>query len=287
MKLHFLFVSMPMLAHAYQAGGLGGVIRRPSSLQIYCVDPPSTRYSSAGSCGPYARRRRQSRPPVDPRQVDDAFRQLQRDLRDLSSDESVSQQKKWVGRAYELMSEFNRDVVDSKDNMRRNESQLEKQRQWVNTIIDFASEMNREIGTEGAPATATAVSDGGEKDTTTPTGVVQAPRFVIRETEEVFQVSFELPGVKIANVDLQIKQDTKDPNTQRLVLSAMRSSLLDANKDDDDADSTNLFQTIVLPPNVDPDQISAKLDMGILVVKIGKKEDEPKEQSRSIPISEE
>jgi HSP20 family molecular chaperone IbpA len=283
MKLYFLYVfaSAPMLAHAYQAGGLGRVAGNPSSLQIYRVGLPGTRYSSSGGCGLYARRRRQS--PADDRQIDDAFRQLQQDLQDLSSDESISKQKKWVGRAYELMSELNRDVVDSEEDIQRNENQLEKQRKWVNTIIDFASEINREIATEEATATTKPTSDVAEKDVTTPTGA-QAPRFLINETEEVFQVSIELPGVMIANVDLQIKQDSDDPGTQRLVLSAKRASLLDNN--DDDTESTRLFQTIVLPPNVEPDQISAKLDMGILFVKIGKKNKEPKEQSRMIPISE-
>ena len=105
-----------------------------------------------------------------------------------------------------------------------------------------------------------------------------APAIEVKELPEKFVLKVELPGVKREDIKLEVSDNV-------LTISGERKE----EKEEKDAQYYrreivygSFSRSIQLPPNVDPEKISAKLENGVLTVDIPKTE---KAKAKEIPIS--
>ncbi|CAJ1949394.1 unnamed protein product [Cylindrotheca closterium] len=84
--------------------------------------------------------------------------------------------------------------------------------------------------------------------------IMASPRYELVDNEEKFQLSVDVPGVKMDDIDVSLEDGYLTVSGQRLSSS-------------DESRSTSKFsQTFSLDPAVDVDQFTANLDNGVLVV---------------------
>lgn len=92
------------------------------------------------------------------------------------------------------------------------------------------------------------------------------PQFEVKETEEAFILAADLPGVKLDDIELSLDKN-------RLTVSGSREA-----EEKREGESYHLYErsygsfarTFALPDNVNAEAIDAKLDNGVLTVKLPK-----------------
>lgn len=103
-----------------------------------------------------------------------------------------------------------------------------------------------------------------------------SPRYEIIDTEEKFEITVDVPGVKASDINVSIENDG-----QILTLSGRRQS----NKGNY-AYSTNFSQSFTLDPAVDTDKFSANLKDGVLIVSAPKDWQKIEDAIKRIPVTE-
>jgi HSP20 family protein len=267
MKLAFLTATMlPILVSGYQMGGFD-MFGRPVMILR------GGRRTGAGYCSPseqqqeYYRRQQQLRN----QDVEQAFKNLQNDLQPPSK-EAIAKQKELVDRTFGFLSELNRDVAVSEEQVKKNEDAIRKQQKWVNKVIDFATDLNQDVfsTTKDESSQQQKVENGNESGFNDR----MTPRSSIKDNDTAFQVELELPGVESSDIGIDVKEKKE---RKVLVVSGKRKDL-----GSDRADSFS--KSFELPESVDTDKISAKLSNGILVIFAPKEVKKEKEQVKRIPV---
>ncbi|KAL3944767.1 MAG: hypothetical protein SGBAC_001138 [Bacillariaceae sp.] len=104
--------------------------------------------------------------------------------------------------------------------------------------------------------------------------IMASPRYELVDNEEKFQLSVDVPGVKMEDIGVSLEDGYLTVSGQRLSSS-------------DDSKRTSKFsQTFSLDPAVDLDQFTAKLDNGVLVVAAPKDMKRIEENVVRIPVVE-
>ena len=202
------------------------------------------------------------------RYVDEAFDELVDDLnRCNGSEKTISKSKEWVDRSFHLFSELNRDSASSEAEIKRNEEMLQKQQKWANKLVDFAAELGQDLSTM-KPSTDAAME---EKGSIVSLGTDIVPIYSIHDDATIFQVELELPGVSMEDIDVQLEKETNV-----LYISGQRRVV-------GSAAATKFSKRFMLESTVDTQNISAKLNNGILTVTAQKKSKENDNKKR-IPV---
>lgn len=169
-------------------------------------------------------------------------------------DEAIRKQREWVGRAFDIASEFNADFSSTKEEAKKNDEFIRKSQGWI----------DRMYGVDG-PDEKTSVSF--------------QPRYEIRSTGDKFEVAVDVPGVARDDIDISLEKDGKV-----LIVQGERK-VSATNIEGEEEEKAQFLQEFDLDDNVDAEKISAKLDMGVLVIVAPKKVKEEKDDGRkSIPI---
>lgn len=100
----------------------------------------------------------------------------------------------------------------------------------------------------------------------------------IEETEDAYVLEIELPGIRKQDIDIEtqgrritVSGERKERERKGILRRQTRST-------------GQFFYEAVLPGDMDPDDVSASLDQGVLTVRAGKAKDE--RSSRKIEIEE-
>lgn len=218
--------------------------------------------------------------------LDEAFKNLQRELRDdyldgpgstrnkADDDDIVTKSKKWVNRYYDLFSGLNQDGLLSDEDADRTDEVLRKQREWANKVIDFAAELGQDLSYLDLDGMSRRGGDPKRRaDGPGPVRPAESPVYRILDNAKVFQVAIELPGVNLDQINIQLESDTNV-----LVVSGQRPSI-------ENESPVNFTQRFELGTDVDTDKISAKLALGILTVSAPKVSKVTEDKNRRIPIT--
>jgi len=99
-----------------------------------------------------------------------------------------------------------------------------------------------------------------------------SPRYELIDNEEKFQLSVDVPGVKMDDIDVSLEDGHLTVSGQRLSSS------------DNSRFASKFSQTFSLDPAVDVDQFSANLDNGVLIVAAPKDMKRIEENIKKIPV---
>ncbi|CAJ1949721.1 unnamed protein product [Cylindrotheca closterium] len=99
-----------------------------------------------------------------------------------------------------------------------------------------------------------------------------SPRYELIDNEDKFQLSVDVPGVKMEDIDVSLEDG-------HLTVSGHRLS-----SSDNSRFASKFSQTFSLDPAVDVDQFSASLDNGVLVVAAPKDMKRIEENIKKIPV---
>lgn len=277
MKFSILAITalLPTLASGYTVRGFDA-FGRP--VTIRGMGQPTT---TTTTTPPFAAQRREAfrRQAQQKRAVDQAFEDLMNDLNQPASEKVISKSKEWVDRSFLLFSELNRDVAPSQDEIERNEELLQKQQKWANKFIDFAAELGQDLSSidprikvSGNGGRSSDGEDQEQKTAGAP-GTTTVPLYSIKDDATVFEVELELPSVSLDDIDLEL-----DKETNVLTISGQRKTL-------GSAEPIKFSKSFMLESNVDTQNISAKMNNGILTITAPK---QPKNQNddktKKIPV---
>jgi len=263
MKFFILASTLPTLALGYSIHGHGMVGRPAVTILEMGLSPMQAPPPPRPS-------RRQAQQKRD---VDQAFDDLMTDLHGSDGENAVSKSKEWVDRSFGLISELNRDVALSEDEVQRNEEMLRKQQKWANKVIDFATELGRDLNVRQGQRSSS--DDGGndqEKPPAVSRGTVVAPLYSIKDDATIFQVELEVPGVSLGDIDIELEKETNV-----LVISGERKSI-------GSDEPTKFSKRFMLEPLVNTDQITAQLTNGILTVSAPKEAKKDTGNTKKIPV---
>jgi HSP20 family protein len=110
-------------------------------------------------------------------------------------------------------------------------------------------------------------------------GALIAPRMDVRETDDAFRISVELPGVSEEEVDVEVDDDL-------LTVRAEKQEERDVERADQHITERmyGVFQrTIRLPVSVDPQSVQASMENGVLQIVIPKPEAR-QARNRRVPV---
>lgn len=99
-----------------------------------------------------------------------------------------------------------------------------------------------------------------------------SPRYEVVDNEDKFQLSVDVPGVKMEDIDVSLEDGYLTVSGQRL------------SSKDNSRFTSKFSQTFSLDPAVDVDQFSANLDNGVLVVAAPKDMKRIEENITKIPV---
>jgi len=99
-----------------------------------------------------------------------------------------------------------------------------------------------------------------------------SPRYELIDNDEKFQVSVDVPGVKVDDIDVSLEDGYLTVRGQRMASS------------ENSRFTSKFSQTFSLDPAVDVDQFSASLENGVLVVSAPKDLKRIEENIKKIPI---
>ena len=267
MKLSILtFALFPAVVCGYSMR-VHDALGRPFTIQGPTRSRAGVSYSTAQSARDAFRPQKRS--------VDEAFDELMDDLnRCKGSEKTISKSKEWVDRSFRLFSELNRDSASSEAEIKRNEEMLQKQQKWANKLVDFVAELGQDLSTM-KPSTDVrrTPSDAAteEKGSIVSLGTDIVPIYSIHDDATIFQVELELPGVSMEDIDVQLEKETNV-----LYISGQRRVV-------GSAAATKFSKRFMLESTVDTQNISAKLNNGILTVTAQKKSKENDNKKR-IPV---
>ena len=103
-----------------------------------------------------------------------------------------------------------------------------------------------------------------------------SPRYEIMNTEDTFQVSVDVPGVKPEDIDVVFEND-------RSVLS-IRGSRSSTNEDESWSFTSQFSQSFSVNPSIDVENLTASLKNGVLVIAAPKDLKQIEENIRKIPV---
>ncbi len=112
---------------------------------------------------------------------------------------------------------------------------------------------------------------------------VDAPRFPmvdIIESEGRYLLDADLPGMSKEDVDIEVGMD-------HLVIKAEKSRETEEKKEGyvrKERGQTSFYRKVPIPPDADKDQISARLENGVLRVTIPKAEPAQKEEQKKVKV---
>jgi HSP20 family protein len=139
------------------------------------------------------------------------------------------------------------------------------------TLADFRTEMNRLFeGFFSRPGLATSWFE-------TPEPGQWLPMIDMTENDKQIHVRAELPGIDPADVDVSVSED-------RLVISGEKKSDREAMGEGwthRESSCGSFSRSIPLPESVDPEQVTARYDKGVLTVELTKS---PTSASRKVPV---
>lgn len=259
------------------------------SVQNSC--PPGTDCFNSGESTSQARseRYRQRR-----ERINKAFAEMQEEMRDVQqrnngrfgryrewpatmgrnfNEVDKEAVKKWVDRAFDLASEWNKDFTPSPKERESNEEILDETREWVDNLY----KQDTEVASAGTDPQA--VSDGSkqpsEVDTSSepsPTDEMQpeVPYSENRSNNEMFQVAVDLPGVERTDIDIALQGGF-------LTIEAIRRS-----SESGQGTRKYMKKFALLEDEVDVNEIEATLENGVLMVTAPKKKKE--ELKIKIPV---
>jgi HSP20 family protein len=105
----------------------------------------------------------------------------------------------------------------------------------------------------------------------------RTPLTNIKESDGEFEIAAEMPGLDKGDIEVsfhdgtleikgEVEEEEKEEEEGEVVRSEYRSS--------------RYYRAFTLPENVDPEEIDAQLEKGVLTVKVPKKEPEPVEKKK-------
>ena len=232
------------------------------------------------------------------------------------------QMKKWIGKAFNLASEWNDDFAPSDRDREANKEFLEKSKEWVDRLYEAQEDIDEERSTDKDPASSQQQNkDSSNPETTnewydmakrpdstvgkesgnpgTLEGTEESPPVLTkpetpysenRSDDMMFQVAVDLPGVEREDIDISFKDDF-------LTIVAERRPSLEYDEGEGEEEGRQrrvgqgrkfMKRFVLVEGEVDIDQIDASLKNGILVVSAPKKakvEEEEDEAPRKININ--
>jgi len=263
-----------------------------------------SRFTSRGDY----RRRHQKQQHQCQGSVDKVFEDLKREVND-NNDVSTSSpfanglflsppatqenrriQKQWINKAIDFAQGLNSELTSSEKEAQRIEENMQQFRDLVNYVYDFDESESSE-SEEKKNACSSSYK---------PTSI--SPRFQVQNTDEVFEVAVDMPGVEKQDIDVSV-----EGNGNILKIEAIRvipfsggsnQEECEAVNDDKTANTNNststpssqlssvenLSKSFVLDDNVETERVSAKLNNGVLFVSFPKYRPE-KPQSVKIPVN--
>lgn len=132
-------------------------------------------------------------------------------------------------------------------------------RRYAGPFEELSSDMERVFDSLLGRTVGTLLRSGNSAEKFVPT-------LDIAETPEAFEVSVDLPGVKLENVKLEMHDG-------QLSISGARENVTekkDKNYHRLERSSGSFFRSIVLPSEVDSEKIDATYDNGVLHVRLPK-----------------
>mmetsp|Transcript_54296 Transcript_54296/g.131734 ORF Transcript_54296/g.131734 Transcript_54296/m.131734 type:complete len:350 (+) Transcript_54296:444-1493(+) len=232
------------------------------------------------------------------------------------------QMKKWIGKAFNLASEWNDDFAPSDLDKEANMEFLEKSKEWVDRLYDAQEEVSQERTTVKDPASSQKkkeefsnpettnewydmaknpnspvgkkknadpeTSEGADESSPASTKP-ETPYSENRSDDTMFQVAVDLPGVEREDIDISFKGDF-------LTIEAERRPTLTDDEGEEESRQQRVGQGrkfmkrfVLIEDEVEIDQIDASLKNGILMVSAPKKakveEEEQEEPPRKININ--
>jgi HSP20 family molecular chaperone IbpA len=192
-----------------------------------------------------------------------------RDFKDVDKEEV----KKWVDRAFDLATDWNKDFTPSQKERDSNEEILDQTRKLVDNLYKQETEVADDAG-----IVPEASSDGSKQpsevnnssDPTTDEPRSEVPYSENRSNDNVFQVAVDLPGVDRADIDIAFQSNF-------FTIEAIRRPL-EGGKEG----RKYMKKFELLDDEVDVDMIEATLQNGVLMVTAPKKKKE--ELKRKIPV---
>ena len=260
MKVLLVVSSFPIFANGFSMTGIvrGGqgysvAVGKPNGLSLYAQAP---------------------------RDIDDAFENLKKELddsREATVDEVGTKSKQWVNRYFDFFAGINRDMMTSEEEAEHNERELRKQRELANKLIDFAVELGQDLSSldlDGikSPNRKNDIRSNPAKPSPPGQGAFFEPLYSIKDGTSVFQVNLELPGVDVEDINIELGKEEEDV----LIICGKRRSL-------SSEDALQFSKRFGLPSNVDKERITANLEKGILTVNVPKHE--KNETVRRVPIA--
>ena len=101
-----------------------------------------------------------------------------------------------------------------------------------------------------------------------------SPRYEIMDDEKKFQISVDVPGVKLEDIKVSV-----DESENVLSISGQRASISDSHKF-----TSKFSQSFSLDPAVDVEKLTASLNHGVLIVSAPKDFKRVEQAIRSIPV---
>ena len=98
---------------------------------------------------------------------------------------------------------------------------------------------------------------------------VWAPRADLSETDDAFVIALDLPGIDRDDLDITVEDGTLKISGER----AMREEHDQAQFHRIERSYGRFYRSFSFGPNVDPDNIDATFDDGVLTVRVGKAEE--------------
>lgn len=277
MKLSFVPAAVLLApAMAYTMGGRGGRVFRANPYSVFVA--PKQNCGPSSSCGPrpddwleeaFATLQeemtsapsssfRRGRTRRGPRGTYPRSNQGPSNRMDVDAETLQRQQKEWIQRAFGLASDVF-STIPFEENMSREEFQ-QKQQEFMDRAFGIAFD----------------VSQG-----------VSSPRFEVEDTEQVFRIAIDVPGVNAEDIDIQVTEPENSKNSDlktkaKLTITGKRldqtKSSVGSNAESKEPKTTKFSKTFeVDTAECDVKSVSAQLNNGVLVVSV------PKFQEKATP----
>ena len=175
-------------------------------------------------------------------------------------------QKEWINKAFDLASDLNENFGSSKKEIQDNDEAIQNMQEFFNRVLN-----DREDFEESTVES----NENSYSDST--------PRYQVYDTDDKFQVFMDVPGVEKSDIEISLNEDD-----DMLTISGRRFFHFEKSSEDDEPSPQSIEFSRTFGPLeeiVETENLTAKLENGVLVVTAPKK---PKEQeakiSKNIPI---
>ena len=185
------------------------------------------------------------------------FRRGGRRNRITMNEETIRQQKELLNRFFGLANEITSEL--SSRDKENSEDAFRQQQEWVNRAFNIAQD----------------VASGAS-----------SPRYEIDDTEDMFQVVLDVPGVPASTIQVSVVEEKDGQQVlsvqgERQVRGRSRGS--DKDESSSSSRTAKFNKTFSLDSTVDPDKITAQLNNGVLLISAPKFPKE--EKTKKIPVN--